>query len=139
MKIIIFTDGGSRGNPGPGGAGAVVRDKVTNETIFEQSAFLGTVTNNEAEYQALLLALAWLWENHRSKHIEAVEFYLDSKLVVEQLNKKWKIKDERMKVLAQKSWDLLQKIALPYSFTHVRREKNQRADALVNQVLDARG
>lgn len=137
MKIKVFTDGGSRGNPGPGGAGVVIYNELNNEIVFEKSKFLGIVTNNAAEYQALILALKWLLENFKVKKIEKISFFLDSKLVVEQMNKNWKIKHDNMKKLAQEAWSILEKINLPYSFQHLYREKNAIADSLVNQALDS--
>ncbi|MBU0974370.1 ribonuclease HI family protein [Patescibacteria group bacterium] len=145
MGILrIFTDGGSRGNPGNAGIGIVVF-KVFPETsfdetkraevIYEHSGFIGTATNNEAEYKALIKALEWLAENFSDT--EAVEVYLDSKLVVEQINKNWKIKDSRMMGFANNAWKILEGIGTNVKFFHIRREKNSEADALVNQALDA--
>lgn len=133
MKLKIFTDGGSRGNPGDAGIGIVVYNNT--EVIYEFSGYIGTATNNEAEYQAVVKALEWVEEN--KKDISELDFFLDSKLVVEQLNKNWKIKEPRMHVFAQNCWELITKLDFNPSFTHVKREKNKEADALVNQALDA--
>lgn len=137
MKVKVFTDGGSRGNPGPGGAGVVVYDKKTEKVIFKKAEFLGVVTNNEAEYQAFIASLKWLGENLNNKKIDEVFFFLDSKLVVEQINKNWKIKNNKLKKLVTQSWQLLEDLAVPYSIQHVGRENNQEADVLVNQALDS--
>lgn len=145
MGILrIFTDGGSRGNPGNAATGVVIF-KVSNETSFEEtkssevvyenSNFIGVATNNEAEYKALINALEWLSKNLLG--VEKVEVYLDSKLVVEQINKNWKIKDSRMSKFANDIWKILESIEVDVKFSHIRREKNSEADALVNQALDA--
>lgn len=133
-NLRIFTDGGSRGNPGDAGIGIVVFDQ-NNQIIFEHSEFIGLATNNEAEYKALLKALDWLINNKEGS--QEVEFFLDSKLVVEQINKNWKIKDDRMRVFANKAWEILKKIDARVRFFHVKRDKNKHADFLVNQALDA--
>jgi len=135
MTLKIFTDGGARGNPGPAGLGAVFINAENNQVIYDEAKYLGVATNNEAEYEAIILALKYLQANLPAS-VEKLEFVLDSKLVVEQLNKNWKIKEPRMKVLAQKAWQLLESLNLPYSITHVKRELNSAADALVNQALD---
>lgn len=133
MNLKIYTDGGSRGNPGDAGIGIVVYsgDKV----IHDHSEFIGQATNNEAEYIGLTRAIEWLSENHQD--VEQVEFILDSKLVVEQINRNWKIKEPRMREYAQEIWKILEKMSLKTSFSHVKREFNKEADALVNQALDA--
>ena len=136
MTLKIFTDGGARGNPGPAGLGVVIVDAKNNQVIYDQAKYLGVATNNEAEYEAVILALKHLQTN-LPLNTEKLEFFLDSKLVVEQLNKNWKIKEPRMRVLAQKAWQLLESLALPHSITHIKRELNSAADALVNQALDA--
>lgn len=135
MKLKIFTDGGSRGNPGVAGGGIVVRHQ--DEVIFEKSIFFGQKTNNESEYMAFLAALEWLVEFSKNKTIEDVEFYLDSKLVVEQINKNWKVKEPRLREFVNEAWGKLE--ILPYSkkIIHVIREKNSEADALANQAMDA--
>ncbi|MCB9813482.1 MAG: ribonuclease HI family protein [Pseudomonadales bacterium] len=144
MNLKIFTDGGSRGNPGNAGIGVVVyqvedetdfNDIFNFKTKYEFSGFIGTATNNEAEYKALLKAIEWLSSN--SEGVKSVDFYLDSKLVVEQINKNWKIKEERLKKFAVEIWTNVSKFNFDIKFIHVRREKNKEADKLVNQALDA--
>lgn len=145
MEILrIFTDGGSRGNPGNAATGVVIYkvpaeisfvETKHSKAIYEDSKFIGTATNNEAEYKALINALEWLSKN--LAEIEKVEVYLDSKLVVEQINKNWKIKDVRMSKFANDVWKILEGINIDVKFFHIRREKNLEADALVNQALDA--
>ncbi len=130
MKYIIYTDGGARGNPGPGGAGVVIYDS-NNKIIQEHSRFLGYTTNNKAEYEALILGL------EKTKKLKAtdVDCYLDSKLVVEQLNRRYKVKNKDLGVLFIKAWNLSQYFK-QVNFYHIPREKNKKADSLVNQVID---
>ncbi len=133
MKLKIFTDGGARGNPGPAAVGVVVfKDE---KIIHSDSLYLGVATNNEAEYQGFLHSVRWVVE--QKSELEQVSWYLDSKLVVEQLNKKWKIKEPRLQVYAQEIWKLLSTVSCSYSISHVGRAQNAEADALVNQALDA--
>lgn len=134
MQLSAFTDGGSRGNPGDAGIGGVVYHP-NKEILYEFSKYIGVATNNEAEYSALLAVLEWI-RDHKTG-FDRVVCYLDSKLVVEQMNKKWKIKEPRMRVLAEKCWKLVSEIEKEVLFIHVAREKNKEADLLVNQALDA--
>ncbi len=138
MSIVIHTDGGSRGNPGKAAIGVVVFEG--GEVVYELSSYIGIATNNEAEYQALIAALEWLRANQEKLGERAagpVVFKLDSKLVVEQVNKRWKIKEARLRNLAEKCWALLATITIPTKITHVLRSRNADADALANQALDA--
>ena len=136
-NIKVFTDGGSRGNPGLAGAGVYMED-ASGKEFYRESRFLGTKTNNEAEYLAFLLALNYLmqYEIKNPGVIDGVEFYLDSKLVVEQINRRWKIKKIELKSLADSAWKNLS--TLPYSvkINHLLREKNQTADYLANEAMD---
>lgn len=135
MQCIIHTDGGSRGNPGPAGYGVVVLDAATNTVVKELHQFLGQKTNNEAEYLGLIAACEWL-RTQTEFEITAVTFKLDSRLVVEQVQKHWKIKEARLRELAEKVWSVM--TALPYSvqFLAVPRAENAAADALANQAMD---
>ena len=135
MNLIIHTDGGSRGNPGTAGIGINVMDEAQN-TVFEASQLLGTATNNEAEYTAFKVSLEWLLPYSQQNQVDQVTWQLDSKLVVEQLNKQWKIKEPRMSEYAHQIWSLLEQLPFPYSIQHVRREFNKRADELANQAMD---
>jgi ribonuclease HI len=134
-RLTIFTDGGARGNPGPSAIGVTVLDQ-TKTPIYELSQTIGEATNNEAEYQAFLASILWLTQTKHPPTITHVDWRLDSKLVVEQLNRRWKVKEKRLLPTIEQIWSLL--ASLPYSFTivHVPRELNRRADALVNQALD---
>ncbi len=136
MQLEVFTDGGSRGNPGDAAIGGVVFGP--NKSLqYEFSKYIGETTNNVAEYKALLHVLEWLSTHEESEPLESIVCYLDSKLVVEQMNRNWKIKDSKMKELALKCWNIVNSMNCEPSFVHVRREKNKEADALVNQALDA--
>lgn len=134
--LKIFTDGGSRGNPGIAGIGIHVIDGQ-DETVFDHHHFLGVATNNVAEYQAVITAVKWLKDFSQENEIDKIEFYLDSKLVVEQIKKNWKINEDHLRSLAQEAWGELNQLSVPYSFTHVRREHNKVADLLANQAMDA--
>jgi ribonuclease HI len=139
MNLNAYTDGGSRGNPGDAAIGGVVF-KENKSLVYEFSKFIGVGTNNEAEYLALLHILEWTLEYQNSpdsEEINSIIFNLDSKLVVEQINKNWKVKEPRMRVLATKCWEIIDKITCTTTFKHVRREFNKDADLLVNQALDA--
>jgi ribonuclease HI len=140
MGVIVYTDGGARGNPGPAGAGVVIidGDPSTNsghgKTLAEVKAYLGDKqTNNWAEYEAVVIALGKLLEmNLRDTDIE---FRLDSLLVVEQLMGNWKIKEPELKKQVTKVRSLLKDFG-KVTFTHIPREENSEADRLVNEALD---
>jgi len=130
-KIVIYTDGGARGNPGPAGAGAVIID---GETTFELKKYLGErQTNNWAEYEAVALALTEAKEKGLARR--ALEVRMDSQLVVEQLSGNWKIKEPALKTQAAKVRTLL--IDFPsHKFLYVPRAQNKEADRLVNEAID---
>ena len=133
-KITIYTDGGARGNPGPAGIGAVIQGDGLNKSYGE---YIGEATNNEAEYQALIFALKKtksLLDKLSAKQAE-LECFLDSELIVKQLNHQYKIENERMQVFFLQVWNLM----LDFSkvvFKHIPREQNKEADAMVNQAID---
>lgn len=131
MKIKLFTDGGSRGNPGPAAIGGVLYQD--EQEIAHFSEYIGETTNNQAEYKALLTGLE-LAQKHR---IQELECFLDSELVVKQLNKEYRVKDPDLAKLFVKVWNLSQEFS-KISFSHVRRELNKEADRLVNLALDSR-
>lgn len=135
MTLTINTDGGSRGNPGQAAIGVVIAQDGTVITDLKKS--IGVATNNEAEYQAVLSSLEWLSDNVADLNPDNIVWKLDSKLVVEQLLRNWKIKEPRMKELAQRCWTVLAALPCSYTFQHVPRAENKEADALVNQALDA--
>lgn len=138
-KITVFTDGGSRGNPGIAGIGVYIVDE-NNQEIHREYQFIGTKTNNEAEYLAMKLALSFLQKNAERFNLAKVIFKLDSKLVVEQMNKNWQIKEERLRVLAQDNWQILSSLPFSsYEIKHIPREENKMADQLANQAMDSAG
>ncbi len=128
-KIIVNTDGGARGNPGPAGIGVVFSDSE-EKVISTYHKYIGEATNNVAEYKALV----WALELAKNYEFDKIECRLDSELVVKQLNGEYKVKDQVLKELYSKVKELT--FFKPVSFSHVRREKNKLADKLVNQAID---
>lgn len=129
--LRIFTDGGARGNPGPAGAGIVIFNN-NGELLKIEGNYLGVKTNNQAEYEALIIALKVAKRISNSK----IECYLDSELAVKQLNGEYKVKNDTIRVLKGKVDELVGEYE-HVSFFHITREKNAFADKLVNIVLDA--
>lgn len=128
--LVVYSDGGSRGNPGPSAAGYVVMN--ASEDILEESgAYLGITTNNQAEYQAVLLGLQRALE----LRAETVDFRIDSMLIVNQMSGVYKVKNRDLWPIYERIKELVGQFN-KVTFTHVRREFNQRADAMVNKVLD---
>ncbi|MDD3531759.1 MAG: ribonuclease HI family protein [Candidatus Shapirobacteria bacterium] len=136
MKILnIFTDGGARGNPGPAGIGVVVKDG--KKTIFSCSTYLGQTTNNEAEYHALKRAFEWLNKNQTLvKSFDQINCYLDSLLVVSQMSGRYKVKAANLMGFITKIKNTEKILPVKVVYHHIGRNKNQEADALVNQALD---
>ena len=128
--VVIEADGGSRGNPGDAAYGAVLRDATTGEVIGERAARIGIATNNVAEYHGLIAGLELYAELTPGARVEA---RLDSKLVVEQMSGRWKVKHPDMKPLALRASRLA---PAGIRYTWVPREQNKHADALANQALD---
>lgn len=126
----IFTDGGSRGNPGPSGAGGVIFNQL-GEVVAEISEYLGIQTNNYAEYQGLILTLQRAIE----LGIDEVSVFMDSKLIVEQINGKWKVKSVTLRPLYNTVVGLLPNFK-KITFKHIYRHLNKHADGLVNKILD---
>lgn len=129
-KIIIYTDGGSRGNPGPSAIGAVIGDK-------NYSQYLGEATNNQAEYQAVVFALKKTKQLFGKKFCESaeIEIRMDSELAVKQLSGQYKIQDKKLQDLFFEIWNLKPEFK-SVSFVHIPREKNKIADSLVNRALN---
>jgi|SRR3989344_908171 len=125
---IIHTDGGARGNPGPAGIGAVI-EFGGQKKLFKK--FIGHATNNQAEYEAVILAL----EKAEELGLEILEIYLDSELVERQLNKKYRVKDKDLAPLFVKAWNLAMGFK-KVTYHHIYREDNKEADKLVNQAID---
>src|SRR4051812_9348497 len=131
-RFIVEADGGSRGNPGPAGYGAVVRDAATGELLAEVAEYIGTATNNVAEYKGLI---AGLRAAHALDPEADVQVRMDSKLVVEQMSGRWKIKHPDMRPLAAEAKGLVPSGQVTYGW--IPREKNKHADRLANEAMDA--
>jgi len=129
-RLILCTDGGSRGNPGPAGFGAVLLDD-SGHVVRELSEFIGQATCNEAEYRALIAAL----EAARVLGARAVLIRADSQLLVRQLNGQYKVKSRSLMPLVLRARQILQEFA-SWEAQHVPREMNSRADALANEAMD---
>jgi ribonuclease HI len=127
----VCTDGGSRGNPGVAGIGAVI--KKGEEVIHEISEYIGTQTNNVAEYTALYRAFEYLSQVARG---EKVEVKMDSELVIRQMKGEYKVKNPALKEIYVKSKELEKHFA-SVVYTHIRREFNSHADALANKAMDS--
>jgi ribonuclease H / adenosylcobalamin/alpha-ribazole phosphatase len=132
-RLVVETDGGSRGNPGPAGYGALVRDPTTGEILAEMSDSLGTTTNNVAEYSGLVAGLCAAADLAPGADVEV---RMDSKLVVEQMTGRWQIKDPNLRSLARSAQDEARRLG-QVSYTWVPRARNTRADRLANQAMDA--
>jgi ribonuclease HI len=130
-KLIIYTDGGARGNPGPAGIGAIAKND-DNEIVFEISEFIGKTTNNQAEYRALVSAI----KKAKQLKTEEVDFFLDSELVVKQLNGEYKVKNKDLMPLFLEISNFKKQFK-KITFSHVRREFNKEADKLANMAMDA--
>ncbi len=149
-QLIIWTDGGARGNPGPAGIGAVIATPIANNQVTtsvsdhdilgELSEYIGQTTNNQAEYLALVKALEWTEEYLKTKQLAKenikIQLYTDSELMAYQIIGKYKVKNEELKPLYLQAFTFLQTYE-SYTVTPIRREKNQVADKLVNKALDA--
>jgi probable phosphoglycerate mutase len=132
VKVVVEADGGARGNPGPAGYGAVVRDAASGEVLAERSEAIGVATNNVAEYGGLIAGL----KAAREVAATEVDVHMDSKLVVEQMAGRWQIKHPGLRPLAAEAAALVRAFDR-VTFTWVPRERNKHADALANQAMDA--
>lgn len=150
-KILIYSDGGARGNPGPAGIGVVIKSPAEDGSPKSEviSKYIGNATNNQAEYRAVIEALKWVKEKHPSNRFTAtsevvagkvedleIECFLDSQLIVEQLNQRYKIKNEGLKPLFWQIRDLVMALGGKVTFKYIPREQNKEADKLVNQAID---
>lgn len=132
-RLIVETDGGSRGNPGPAGYGAVVRDADTGEVLAEVSESIGVASNNVAEYSGLIAGL------RAAAQIDpraSVQVRMDSRLIVEQMSGRWRIKHPDMRPLALEASEAARSFS-EVSYTWVPRERNKHADRLANEAMDA--
>lgn len=144
-KLTIFTDGGARGNPGPAAVGVVIKDE-TGQILASISRTIGETTNNVAEYRGVMAALEWLRNKpitqstnnpiNQSSNQLIIQFFSDSKLVVNQLNGLFKIKENHLRELLLKVRQLEQEVGGNIYYNLVPREKNWEADRLVNKALD---
>jgi ribonuclease H / adenosylcobalamin/alpha-ribazole phosphatase len=132
VKVIVEADGGSRGNPGPAGFGALVRDPDSSEILVERSGALGMSTNNVAEYSGLIAGL----EAALELGADEVDVRMDSRLVVEQMAGRWKVKHPNMRPLAIKAQQLARQFST-VDYTWVPRANNKAADLLANAAMDA--
>ncbi|KKU89204.1 MAG: Ribonuclease H [Microgenomates group bacterium GW2011_GWF2_47_9] len=135
-KLKLFTDGGSRGNPGPAAYGYIILETSGGaEIILEKCGnYLGITTNNQAEYEGLIAGLKWVVTNHPTSDLEV---FMDSLLIVNQLKGIFKVKNPELLPKYREAHKLFYALNKP-SITHIRREYNSIADQLVNQALDAR-
>lgn len=129
-KLIIYTDGAARGNPGPAGIGVVVYNE-NRKKLAEISEYIGKTTNNQAEYRAIVAGI------EKAAEIGALElrFYLDSELAVKQLNREYKVKNKELAPLFVKVYNAVLNFK-KVTFTHIRREFNKEADKLANMAID---
>ena len=133
QNLIVEADGASRGNPGHAAGGAVVLDPDTGHTIAPVGELCGTASNNVAEYRGMIAGIRAAWDIAPGASLRVL---MDSKLVVEQMSGRWKIKHPDMQALAREARELIGQGSV--SFEWVPREKNARADAAGNAALDRR-
>ena len=126
----LYTDGASRGNPGPAGAGVLLIDEK-GRPILELNRFLGKATNNEAEYQALIAGL----EAAEKLQLSRLRIFVDSELIVKQLHGEYRVRNPRLQPLFDEVASRLQRLS-SYAIMHVPRERNQEADRLANEAVD---
>ncbi len=131
MKVVVEADGGSRGNPGPAGYGAVVRDADTGQVLIERSAGIGIATNNVAEYRGLIAGLRAAAELGATE----VDVRMDSKLVVEQMSGRWQVKHPSMQPLAREAGEVAGSFER-VSYEWIPRARNKDADRLANEAMD---
>lgn len=132
-KVYLYTDGGSRGNPGPSGTGVILLDS-NKKKIKEKFEYIGQATNNVAEYSALVSGLEAAIDVGATDIIA----HLDSELLVKQLNGEYKVKDPNMKILFERSLGILKNFKT-FEIKHIPREKNKEADRLVNKAINLAG
>lgn len=138
MQYVLYADGGSRGNPGPAGSGAVVFDNI-GKRIVEVSDYLGIATNNIAEYEAVLRGLTKLRDEFPEGHFNHSDIIIrmDSKLVIEQLKGAYKVKHPNLVPRYLEVKNIIARSFPHITFEHVYRENNKDADALANKAMDS--
>jgi ribonuclease HI len=132
-RVVLYVDGGARGNPGPSGIGIVIEDEDGNE-LLRANDYIGHATNNEAEYRALLLGL----EQAHALGVRRVEIVNDSELVARQVSGEYRVKSPGLRPLHEQAVTALGRFE-DWSIGSVPRARNEMADALVNEAIDARG
>ncbi len=133
LRLIVYIDGGAHGNPGPAGAGVVLRAGDDGAVLHEGGIFIGRATNNVAEYRGLLAGLSAA----RRLNASEVEIVSDSQLLVRQMTGEYRVKNAALRSLFERARRLVADFD-KYSFRHVRREENTRADELANQAINLR-
>lgn len=134
--INIYTDGGSRGNPGPAALGVHIEDEK-GEVLGEIGKVLGTTTNNVAEYSAIVAGLSWVLERiSEMPSLTRINFFMDSNLAMSQLNGLYRIKNANLRTLYFLAKEKEAEIKVPIYYSHIPREENKKADRLVNMALD---
>ena len=128
-KVTLYVDGSCKGNPGEGGAGVVIKDEQ-GRSVLHLKRYLGSVTNNIAEYQALIMGL----QEAQTLGSEEVEIYLDSELVVNQINGVYRVRDSTLKTLEEEVRRLLRPFAR-WAIRHIKREENREADRLAREAV----
>jgi len=136
-QFLVYCDGGARSNPGPAAVGFLVKNNQ-GKVIVRKGKYIGKATNNVAEYKAVEEALNWLVDNLSSISFPPakVQFYLDSRLVVNQLNGKFRVKNSNLQLLVIKIKGLENQLQPAVFYSYIPRQKNKEADSLVNQALD---
>jgi ribonuclease HI len=135
VNLRIFTDGGARGNPGPAGAGVVIKDADTGETLKELHKYIGETTNNQAEYAAVILALTEALDLSP----DSIMVVADSELLVRQLTGEYRVKNEGLAKRFLEVRNLETRLGVPVRYRHVTRDQNKEADALANKAMDEVG
>jgi ribonuclease HI len=133
MTITAHTDGASRGNPGESGIGVVMRNHQ-GEVLYSGGGYIGTTTNNVAEYRALLFCLTKALEMDCS----ALVVHSDSELMVRQMNGKYRVKDANLRILFAEAKRLIESANFSFSIRHIDRERNREADLLANSGIDSK-
>lgn len=141
--INVYIDGASRGNPGEAGIGILIKTD-NGETLFSAAGYSGKMTNNQAEYNALIAALTKLNKTPSflstggTKNAETVMIHSDSELIVRQLTGQYKVKEPELKKLSNRVRELIQAIPSKIELKHIRREHNREADRLANAGIDSK-
>lgn len=133
MKVKVYTDGASRGNPGSAAVGVLIQDESGNE-IKTFKKFIGECTNNVAEYTALIESVKLLKE--LNEPFEEINFFCDSELIVKQIRGEYKIRNKDLINLSLEFWKEIKSLNIKFSIKHIPREENKTADKLANEALD---